>query len=201
MAEAVRTIVSEADAMTALAGGDLRYAEYACDIAEAGRHLLGVMASATPADSARTTTHERLDLADLVERACAMVALRAADKRITLVPPAGSPTAALGHTQSILQILVNLLTNAVKFTPEGGCVMVAVTTVNSRVMLDVIDDGPGVPFDHADRVFADFERTLASDGVGLGLPISRDLARAMGGDLHLIQSDTGACFRLTLAAV
>jgi signal transduction histidine kinase len=94
------------------------------------------------------------------------------------------------HTdaEKLRQILVNLLSNAIKYTPHGGLIRVSTDADSERVRLRVADTGAGIPADKLETIFEPFvqvNRTLstANDGVGLGLAISRDLARAMGGDL------------------
>jgi PAS domain S-box-containing protein len=107
----------------------------------------------------------------------------------------------------VAQILLNLLSNAAKFTPAGGRVTIGCAAVDGRVALTVADTGPGVPADQRAAVFEPFVqlgRSLTSghEGSGLGLAISRDLARAMHGDLTVGDSPGGgATFTLALPAV
>jgi signal transduction histidine kinase len=90
--------------------------------------------------------------------------------------------------EKLRQVLLNLFSNAVKYTPAGGEIRVHVEADVERVRVAVRDTGAGIPADKLESIFEPFvqvNRTLSSrhDGVGLGLAISRDLARAMGGDL------------------
>lgn len=104
----------------------------------------------------------------------------------------------------VRQILINLLGNALKFTPTGGTISVDVKHNDNEVGIDVRDTGIGVPAEHIERIFEPFmqsKRALntSDQGVGLGLAISRQLARAMRGDLT-VQSTVGkgSTFTLTL---
>jgi signal transduction histidine kinase len=101
------------------------------------------------------------------------------------------------------QILVNLLTNAIKHAPEGSSVKVSIATVNARVEYRVEDEGPGVPPSDVERIF-DIYVTKAGEeaqGLGLGLPLSRRLARLLGGELHAVaHPGKGGCFILEVPA-
>jgi two-component system CheB/CheR fusion protein len=106
--------------------------------------------------------------------------------------------------EKLQQVLVNLATNASKFTPSGGVTIVC-SRSDAIVRIDVVDTGIGIPADQTKRIFEPFiqvDRSLTSvnsDGVGLGLAISRDLARAMGGDLTVRSTlGEGSTFSLTL---
>jgi signal transduction histidine kinase len=88
------------------------------------------------------------------------------------------------------QVLLNLLSNAVKFTPRGGTIRLESRVANGVVRISVRDSGAGIPEDKLEVIFEPFvqvERNLASpsEGAGLGLAISRDLARAMGGEVYV----------------
>jgi len=105
------------------------------------------------------------------------------------------------------QILVNLVANAIKFTPPGGTIAISCTADASSVWLAVSDTGIGIPSDSLATIFEPFVQvdtrlTRTHEGVGLGLAISRDLARAMGGDLTVdSRIGEGSCFTLTLRRV
>ncbi len=103
------------------------------------------------------------------------------------------------------QILVNLLANATKFTPAGGCIRVGVARAeNGDVLAWVKDQGPGIAREDLERIFRPYEQvsgTARGRGTGLGLPLSRQLARLMGGEV-LVESElgTGSTFTLRLPA-
>ena len=102
------------------------------------------------------------------------------------------------------RILLNLLMNAAKFTPHGGRVSVGCAVVADRAAIQVADTGRGIPAEMLERVFQPFVQVDASDagnehGMGLGLAIGRELARAMGGDLSVESAvGRGSIFTLTL---
>ena len=104
----------------------------------------------------------------------------------------------------VLQIVLNLLSNAAKFTPAGGVVTVSSEGQDGQVALRVADNGRGIPADKLQMIFEPFVQlnrslTNSMEGAGLGLAISRDLARAMGGELHVESTvGQGSTFTLTL---
>jgi signal transduction histidine kinase len=117
----------------------------------------------------------------------------------------GREIVALGDPDRIQQILLNLLTNAAKFTEPGGTISVEAEARDSVVVIRVSDTGRGIPRDKLEAIFDPFvqvdrHRTERSQqGVGLGLAISRELARGMGGDLTVESApDQGSTFTLTL---
>jgi signal transduction histidine kinase len=102
------------------------------------------------------------------------------------------------------QILVNLLSNAMRHSPAGGTIRVTVAPNGATVVFSVADQGPGVSPEHRDRLFEPFERFDPHSGLGtgLGLPVSRRLAEVLGGDLQLTsRPGEGAVFTLTLPIV
>jgi signal transduction histidine kinase len=128
------------------------------------------------------------DLGAVLEDALAAVRPQAADRRLRLRGPerAALPPVVTDGAR-VRQILVNLLANAVKFTPEGE-VAVEVRAGDAGetawIEIRVRDTGRGIPAEHLERVFEEFEQVPGSEGTGLGLPISRRLARLLGGDLR-----------------
>jgi PAS domain S-box-containing protein len=113
--------------------------------------------------------------------------------------------AALADAEKLRQILVNLLTNAVKFTSPGGAVCIDCTGDEERVKIRVHDTGIGIPRAKQSVVFDPFVQVhrgsgASLEGVGLGLAISRGLARGMGGDLTVTsEPGTGSTFELSLS--
>ena len=94
------------------------------------------------------------------------------------------------------RLFSNLIDNAVKY---GAVARVRLSQEEGHALVDVSDDGPGVPADQRESVFKPFVRlTAAAGGAGLGLPAARSIARAHGGDIAILDSDHGALFRTTL---
>jgi len=108
--------------------------------------------------------------------------------------------------EKVEQILVNLMTNAIKFTEPDGEITLDCEEVGDRVMVRVRDTGRGIPADKLSAIFEPFVQVARSagapsEGVGLGLAISRDLSRAMSGDLVAESTiGKGSVFTLTLPA-
>ena len=84
----------------------------------------------------------------------------------------------------VLQVITNLLSNALHWTPDGGRVEVGIETRNGTVSVDVADSGPGISAEQRERIFRPFV-SGDTQGTGLGLPIARELARALGGRVEL----------------
>jgi signal transduction histidine kinase len=104
----------------------------------------------------------------------------------------------------VQQILLNLFSNAIKFTPGGGRISLACSVTDSRVSISVSDTGPGIPEAEQESIFEPFVQlgrslTCTRDGIGVGLAISRSLARTMAGDLTVASAPgTGSTFTLLL---
>lgn len=136
----------------------------------------------------------------------ALVSPQATAKALTLeYVPTDVGLAVRADREKLRQIILNLLSNAIRFTPPGGRIRLSASPLDAaRVAVYVEDTGPGIPHDRRDHVFEPFvqlDRSLTQShgGLGLGLAISRDLARGMQGDLALdSHSRSGARFILTL---
>ncbi len=146
------------------------------------------------AGAARTSL-ERLDLAVLVRDAGELYAPVAEDKEIAFTVEATDELPIRGHAQLLSQALVNLLDNAVKYTPAGGAIAVAVTkSADGGVRLVVADSGPGVPVADRQRVLERFVRLDASrsePGSGLGLSLVAAVAQLHDSRLTLADSHPG----------
>jgi len=128
-----------------------------------------------------------------VQRAIASSEPAAAGKGIRLEPSFGGARETLQTDPVRLdQILVNLLSNAIRHSPERATIQVAVAATEDRVSFSVIDHGPGVPSELHQKIFEPFERfdPHSGHGTGLGLPVSRGLAEALGGTL-VVEGTTG----------
>jgi PAS domain S-box-containing protein len=148
----------------------------------------------------------RIEIAKVVEAAAESIGPAAEKKGVnfktTLAPEAGM---VLGDPDRLQQAIWNLLTNAVKFTPEGGHVELRLTRVNSQIEIAVIDDGPGITPDFLPHVFDRFRQKDATSarqhgGLGLGLAIVRHLAELHGGSVR-VESEgesRGTTFTITL---
>ena len=135
-----------------------------------------------------------------------LCALQATAKELTLtLVPCEREFSVTADAERLQQILLNLVTNAIKFTTPGGRISVTCEGDASMVQVRVTDTGVGVPAADIDRVFEPFVQvdthltTGTQQGVGLGLSISRELARTMHGDLTLESEEgAGSVFTLTL---
>jgi PAS domain S-box-containing protein len=186
-----------------------RYADYFGNILRAGRHLLTLIEDvldATRIDSGKLRVEPcAVRLREVLDEARKLVELRAAAKGVRLelasVPEGWQLWA---DPVRVRQILVNLLDNAVKFTEAGGRVGAECARRQpGTIEIAIWDDGRGIPSDQLELVFEHFHQVdgdslqAGDGGLGLGLPISRQLARIMGGDV-LVESEAGRGSRFTV---
>lgn len=194
-------IIDCAERIADRSDGPLRsdYAVYASDISAAARHLLSVIHSMSedPGQGDRT-----IDLAALAAEAVVLVEPSAEPRGIRFAIEGEEALPAKGEERAVIQILVNLIGNAVRHSPAGGTVTLGFARTADLVSIMVSDQGPGIAPADQQRIFERFERATPEEGgTGLGLAISRRLARSMGGDIHLDSApDRGARFTLILPA-
>ncbi len=175
------------------------------DIASAGQHLLALIDDLADLevveDENFSTAPDQIDLADVARRACGILGVRAAERQIALEAPAeGEALYATAEFRRVLQVLLNLIGNAIRYSPEGSRVWIRLTLEGERAGITVADQGHGLDAGQQAKVFEKFERLGRGDdgGSGLGLYISRRIARAMGGDLT-VESAPGQGARFTLS--
>jgi signal transduction histidine kinase len=201
-------IIEQAENIGAQKDGPIRrdYAEYANDIASAGRHLLGVIGDLVDLQAIEREDFrpraERIDLTELGRRAAGLLKVRASERGIRIDSPSIDETLfAIGDEGRVVQILLNLIGNAVRHSPENASVWLRAEAQGDRAVLIVADQGPGIALGDHQRIFEKFTRIDPADGVGsgLGLYIARHLAHAMGGEIAVDSAPgQGARFILSL---
>ena len=157
------------------------------------------------ADAGRTGSRRECDLAEVAAAAVAEVRPVADDRR--LIFDQDGPLEVDGNPDELHRLAVNLLDNGVRHTPAGTEIQVAVERRNGDAVLEVSDNGPGIPEGMEEQIFSRFVRgagpaDLAPDtGTGLGLAIVKAVATSHGGDVHAGASATGgARFTVRLPA-
>lgn len=131
---------------------------------------------------------KRFDLAELARTTADQMSLLAEDKKIALLCAADQPVCVLGDRSRIKQVIVNLLDNAIKYTPAKGRVLVRVDAVNGHAVLEVEDTGIGIPPDALPHVFERFyrvdkTRSAEAQSAGLGLAIVKSICAAHGAEV------------------
>jgi signal transduction histidine kinase len=146
-----------------------------------------------------TVRHEEVDLERVLDQAYGAFTEEARRREIdySLFGTEAAPV-IVSDGDRVLQVITNLLSNAFRWTPDGGRIELRLGEANGVVSVDVVDSGPGVPPSQRARIFEAFVSQDA-DGTGLGLPIARELAVALGGGIELGSSAApGGRFRLVL---
>jgi signal transduction histidine kinase len=146
-----------------------------------------------------TVRHEEVDLERVLDHAYGAFTEEARRREIDYrLSGVDSAPVIVSDGDRVLQVITNLLSNAFRWTPDGGRIELQLAASNGTVSVDVLDTGPGVPSTQQRRIFEAFVSQDA-DGTGLGLPIARELAVALGGGLELqSESGAGSRFRLVL---
>jgi two-component system cell cycle sensor histidine kinase PleC len=178
-----------------------RYKDYASDIVASGRHLLSVINDVldlSKVEAGKLELHdEELQLGALFERCVALVRQRATAARVRLTIAAAALPPIVADETRLKQILINLLTNAVKFTPEGGDVRLQASRLDDgRLEMSVRDSGIGMRAEDIPRALEPFRQidnayNKTKEGTGLGLPLVKKLVDLHRGELK-IASEPGA---------
>jgi len=175
--------------------GEPKYLEYSKDIGHSGRHLLGLINQVLDIErieaSKYTFTIENIDIDEMFNECEMMFHKQANDKNITLsfLTPKKLPP-LFADKRAIFQVLINLIANSVKFTPEGGCVSVEARLSQRQYIFEVKDTGIGIPLEKLPTIKNAFTRHendphKPQEGVGLGLAIANGLVALHGGILNI----------------
>ncbi len=206
----LNAIIGFAELMTHKVMGPIPdiYANYARDIIDSGRHLLAlverVLEVSRLGGAARALEAAPIDL-DLLRRDAVRLAAKDLAKAEAIVEMSGAPVRAIGDPVAVRQILVNLVANAARHGRRGGKIDIRLSEgQHGSAQIAVVNDGKpvdeailrglGTPFIGGGR------SEIAGGGAGLGLAISVELARLMGGSLTLSNTQAGVCAELTLPA-
>ncbi len=173
--------------------------ETVAEEAERLGRLVGDVLDLAKLDAHRfTVLTEEVDMGRVLERAFSTFSEEARQRGIEYTSEAESAPVIVSDGDRVLQIISNLLSNAFRWTPDGGRIDLALQTANGTVTVDVADTGPGITADARERIFRPFWSTDGR-GTGLGLPIASELAVALGGRIELqTEVGKGSRFRLVL---
>ena len=185
-----------------------KQAEYARDITESGRHLLSLINEILDLSKIEAGRMElelsEFDLATTINNTLSLVRERAERRGIALrcALDAGVTTIHADE-RKVKQVLLNLLSNALKFTPEGGAIDVRASASDGQVEIAVTDTGVGIAEDELDAVFEEFRQVGSAarkiEGTGLGLAISRKFIELHGGKIWVTSKlGAGSTFTFTL---
>lgn len=167
--------------------------------------LVDTLLVLTRADSHRVDLHrERLDLAAFAREIVALLEVLAEERSQSITIEGEQDVFALVDPLVVRQALINVLDNAIKYSPRDARIRVVVSRAGAEARLEVIDRGPGISAEHRDRVFERFyrvdkARSRETGGIGLGLSIARWAVEANGGTIELeSEVGEGSCFRIRL---
>ena len=164
--------------------------------------LVGDVLDLAKLNAHRFTVHaQEVDMGHLMAQAYASFGEEARHREIDYrLVQDGEPPTIVTDGDRVLQVISNLLANAFRWTPDGGTIELSTSAANGTVSVDIADSGPGISPDERERIFVPFI-SRDNHGTGLGLPIARELAVALGGHIELeSEAGRGSCFRLVLPA-
>jgi signal transduction histidine kinase len=157
--------------------------------------LIGDLLLLARADAGRLPAHRRVDLAEIAGDAAAEVAPLMGDRE--LIVDNEKPLRVEGSRDELHRMVLNLLDNAIRHTPQGACVELRLCENGGDALVEVADDGPGIPESKRSEVFDRFVRgtgpadTARGTGTGLGLAIVSAVAESHGGSVKATESDSG----------
>ena len=172
--------------------------EYLRDILSSGKHQLALVNDILDLSKVEAGRMEldvtRFSLAALVADSSAMLREKASQKGVQITNTTDATLGSIdGDERKIKQVLFNLLTNAIKFTPSGGTVTIAGQRTNAEVTVTVTDTGVGIAPEDQARIFEDFRQTAGSagrteEGTGLGLSLAKRFIELHGGTLRVVSA-------------
>jgi two-component system cell cycle sensor histidine kinase PleC len=174
-----------------------KYVEYARDIHKSGQYLLDVISDIldmSKIEAGRVTLdRQSCDIASVIEDSLRIVAPRAKEGDVEIIEDIQRNLVVQGDERALKQVLINLLTNAIKFTPAGGNVTIRAVGAEASLRISIDDTGIGIPANDIDKLGKPFEQvenqmTKSRSGSGLGLAISKSLIELHDG-LFTIESE------------
>ena len=174
--------------------GDARYKEYVNDILFSGQHLLSLIndiLDMSKIEAGKMTLNtEHMVMSDMIGQVIRIVRGRAEENRLKLIYDGALTPEIEADPRAVKQILLNLATNAIKFTPEGGVVTVSVEPKSAGLIVRVSDTGIGISQEDIQRLAKPFEQidsqhSRKHEGTGLGLALSKSLVELHGGNFNI----------------
>ena len=174
--------------------GDTRYKEYVNDILFSGQHLLSLIndiLDMSKIEAGKMTLNtEPMIMSDMISQVIRIVRGRADENRLKLIYEGTQTPEIEADPRAVKQILLNLTTNAIKFTPEGGMVRIAVEPKSAGLIIHVSDTGIGISEENIARLAQPFEQidsqhSRQHEGTGLGLALSKSLVELHGGNFNI----------------
>jgi signal transduction histidine kinase len=187
-----------------------KQARYLDNVWKSGQFLLAIVNDVldlAKAEAGRIEfSAQSFDVLEAVEDAVTLLHPIADRAGVTLEIESGGPVECFADPGRTQQVLVNLLSNAIKFTRPASTVRIATTAADGQVRIDFLDQGVGIPAGQLERIFEELVQVAGQNselrGTGLGLPLSRGLARGMGGDVTVRSTvGEGSTFALALPSV
>ena len=177
-----------------------KYAEYASDIHRSGQFLLDVIndiLDMSKIEAGRMQLdNEEVQVAAMLDEVMRLVGPRAFEGNVTIERQVTPSLKLIADKRALKQVIINLMSNAVKFTPEGGRVSVTAEALDEKIIIRIADTGIGIPARDIEKLGRPFEQvenqfTKSKGGSGLGLAISKSLVELHNGTLD-IESRVGA---------
>lgn len=177
---------------------------YAGNVDAAGRHLLALINDSL--DLSRIAAGKmdmeivELELAPLIDQAAGQIQPLIDSRGLEIRVDAGGRPWVKADRRRLLQVLWNLLSNAIRHTSSGGVITISARCAGQMAEISITDTGSGIATDQLERIFEEYAQVEGqADGTGLGLPVSRRLAKLMSGDIRVISEiGVGSTFTITL---